>query len=74
MCEPQELYEVISKQAIEILELKKQLTLANTERNAREQWKAKAKHNAGYPGHVSFDDVWADALKALKASKNEGKG
>ena len=35
----------------------------------REQWLDKAKRDAGYTTTVSFDEVWAAALAALKASK-----
>ena len=31
--------------------------------------RAQMKRDAGYPDNISFDVVWADALRAIKASK-----
>jgi hypothetical protein len=36
----------------------------------RTQWLDKAKNDAGYHRNVSFDDVWREALTALKARRD----
>lgn len=39
--------------------------------NRRNSWLDKAKREAGYHPNVSFDEVWAEALAALKATRGD---
>lgn len=65
----QELMAEVAAQAIDIRMLNKRIESLQDTGNKRAQWLAQAKRDAGYPDNISFDIVWADALRALKKIK-----
>jgi len=65
----QELLDIIAHQAIQLVKLQQQNHELAEIALKHENWIWQAKGDANYPDNVSFDVVWADALKALKRSK-----
>jgi len=60
---------------MELAEARRDLAQAQGTILKNRVWLEQAKRDAGYPDNISFDVVWHDALRALKASKETtGKG
>jgi hypothetical protein len=67
--EEKRLNKIIREQDRMIGELTRHNEYLSDSQRKRNSWLSEAKKEAGYPDSISFDRVWADALKALKESK-----